>query len=58
MCQKVETFSEGDLVYMFVPHTSSLEIGTTLLQKDYGGPLVIDTVLDFTHYKLSYPKNR
>ena len=51
MYQKVETFS-GDLVYLLVPHTYSLQMGTTKCRQDYVDPLVIDTVLNSTHYWL------
>ena len=53
MYQKVKTFfSGGDYVYLLTSYTSSLKTDTTIFQQDYVGPLVIKTVLYFTHYIL------
>ena len=46
--QKVETFSEGDLVYLFAPHTSNHQTGTIKFYQDCEDPLVINMVLDST----------
>ena len=51
-------FTPGTLVYVFAPHASSLQSGTTKFRQDFIGPLVIDTVLDSTHYKLRDLANR
>ena len=52
MFKNIKTFSEGYLVYLLGLHASSLQRGTTEFCYNYVGPLVINTVLDFTHYKL------
>ena len=51
-------FVEGQLVYLLAPTASTLQLGTTKFRQDFIGPLVIDTPLDKTHYKLKDFANR
>ena len=56
--KKLKIFSEGNSVYLHVPHASFLQTGITKFGQDYTGLLVIDTVLDSTHYKFRDLENR
>ena len=56
--QRVETFTDGDFVYLLAPHASFPSTGTTRFSQGYVGPSVTDTVLDSTHYKLRDLENR
>ena len=47
MYQQVEIFTEGETVYLSVPHAWSLQQVTSKFHQYYVDPLVIDTVLDF-----------
>jgi hypothetical protein len=47
-----EQFFVGDLVYLLAPHASALQTGTTKFRQDFVGPLVVDSVVDSTHYIL------
>ena len=47
-----EVLLEGQLVYLLAPTASTLQSGTTKFRQDFIGPLVVDTPLDKTHYKL------
>ena len=58
MHQNVKNFSRVGLVYLLEPHTSSIKMRTTEFYQDYVGSLVIDTVLDSTHYTLEYLEKR
>ena len=40
------------MVYLLAPHTSALQTNTTKFKQDFIGPLIIDTALDKTHYRL------
>ena len=40
------------MVYLLAPHSSALQIDTTIFKQDFIGPLFIDTALDKTHYRL------
>ena len=59
MYHTVKKFFQNEIwYYLLAWHTSSLHTGTANFQEDYVGPLVIDTVLDSTQYKLTDLKNR
>ena len=58
LCQKVETSSEGNLVYLHGPHESSLLIEATNSWQDYIGPIVINTPFDSTRNKFRELENR
>ena len=40
------------MVYLLAPHASALQMNTTKLKQDFIRPLLIDTALDKTHYRL------
>ena len=40
------------MVYLLAPHASALQMNTTNFKEDFIGPLLIDTALDKTHYRL------
>ena len=40
------------MVYLLAPHSPALQTDTTKFKQDFIGPLVIDTALDKTHYRL------
>ena len=40
------------MVYLLAPHSSALQTDTTKFKQDFIGPLLIDTALDKTHYRL------
>ena len=48
-----ELFKTGQLVYLLAPSTVSLQTNTKKCYADFVGPLVINRVLDETHYILS-----
>ena len=48
-----ETFQEGQLVYFLAPSAATLRTNTKKCRADYVGPLVINKVLDSTHYILN-----
>ena len=48
-----EIFSEGQLVYLLAPSSASLQTNTKKSRADYVGPLVVNKVLDETHYILN-----
>ena len=48
-----ELFKTGQLVYLLVPSAVSLQTNTKKCHTDFVGPLVINRVLDETHYILS-----
>ena len=50
---KPEIFQKGQLVYLFAPSAVSLQTNTKKCHADFVGPLVINRVLDETHYILS-----
>ena len=58
MYQEVETVSDGDFIYLLALHVSSLQTGTAKIHQDYVVSLVIDNLLDSTHYKLRDLENR
>ena len=51
--KKPEIFQTGQLVYLFAPSTVSLQTNTKKCHTDFVSPLVINRVLDETHYILS-----
>ena len=51
--KKPEVFKKGQLVYLFAPSAVSLQTNTKKCHADFVGPLVINRVLDETHYILS-----
>ena len=55
---KVESFAEEDLVYLLAPHASSIQTATAKFKHNYVRPLVTDTMLDSTHYKLKVLESR
>ena len=40
------------MVYLLAPHSSASQTDTTKLKQDFIGPLLIDTALDKTYYRL------
>ena len=58
MYQKVETFSDGDLLYLLASHISSLQTGMTKFRKNYVGPLVTDTMLRLHTLQIQRSRNR
>ena len=40
------------MVYLLAPHASALQMNTMKFKQDFIGPLLIDTELDKTHYRL------
>ena len=48
-----ETFQEGQLVYLLAPSAASLMTKTKKCRADFVGPLVVNKVLDQTHYILN-----
>ena len=52
--KKPEIFKKGQLVYLFTPSAVLLQTNTKKCCADFVGPLVINRVLDKTHYILSY----
>ena len=53
-----EMLQPGQIVYLLAPTASTLQSGTTKFRQDFIGPLVVDTPLDKTHYKLKDFLNR
>ena len=51
---KEEVFQDDQMVYLLAPHSSALQTDTTKFKQDFIGPLLIDTALDKTHYRLKY----
>ena len=51
--QPPEILSEGQLVYLLPPSAASLQTNTKKCRVDYVGPLIINKVLDETHYVLN-----
>ena len=51
--QPPEIFTEGQLVYLLAPSAASLQTNTKKCRADYVGPLIINKVLDETHYVLN-----
>ena len=51
--QTPEIFKTGQLVYLFAPSAVSLQTDTKKCCEDFVGPLVINKVLDETHYIIS-----
>ena len=49
---KEESFEDNKIVYFLAPHSSPLQTSTKKFRQDFIGPLVIDTALDKTHYRL------
>ena len=49
---KEEIFQDDQMVYLLAPHLSALQTNTTTFKQDFIGPLLIDTALDKTHYRL------
>ena len=47
-----EIFQDNQMVYLLAPHASALQMNTTKFKQDFIGPLLIDTALDKTHYRL------
>ena len=47
-----KNFSDGDFIYLLVPHTHSLKTGTTKFRHNFVCLLVINIVLDSTQYQL------
>ena len=56
--KKLEVFKKGQLVYLFAPSAVSLQTNTKKCHADFVGPLVINRVLDETHYILSALQGR
>ena len=48
-----ETFQEGQLVYLLAPSAATLRTKTKKCRADFVGPLVINKILDSTHYILN-----
>ena len=42
------------MVYLLAPHALVLQMNTTKFKQDFIGPLLIDTALDKTHYRLKH----
>ena len=53
-----ETLVTGQLVYLLAPSAASLQTNTKKCRADYVGPLVINRVLDETHYILNDLEDR
>ena len=51
--KKPEIFQKGQFVYLFAPSAVSLQTNTKKCHAGFVGPLVINRVLDETHYILS-----
>ena len=51
--KRPEIFQKGQLVYLFAPSAVSLQTNTKKCHADFVSPLVINRVLDETHYILS-----
>ena len=49
---KEEIFEDDQMVYLLAPLSSALQTDTTKFKQDFIGPLIIDTALDKTHYRL------
>ena len=49
---KEEIFEDDQMVYLLAPHSSALQTSTMKYRQDFIGPLLIDTALDKTHYRL------
>ena len=49
---KEEIFEDDQMVYLFAPHSSALQMSTTKFRQDFIGPLFIDTTLDKMHSRL------
>ena len=50
--QNEEIFQDNQMVYLLAPHASALQTNTTKFKQDFIGPLIVDTALDKTHYRL------
>ena len=40
------------MVYLLAPHASALQMNTMKFKQNFIGPLLLDTTLDKTHYRL------
>ena len=49
---KEEIFENDQVIYLLAPHSSALQTSTMKFRQDFIGPLLIDTTLDKTHYRL------
>ena len=47
-----ETFQEGQLVYLLAPSAATLRTKTRKCRADFVGPLIVNKILDQTHYIL------
>ena len=47
-----ETFQDNQMVCLLAQHASALQMNTMKFKQDFIGPLLIDTALDKTHYRL------
>ncbi len=50
--QQLHIYATGDLVAILVPTAAALAMNSQKFRRDYVGPLVVDTVIDPTHFKL------
>ncbi len=50
--QRLHKYARGDLVAVLAPTAAALAMNSQKCRRDYVGPLVIDTVVDTTHFKL------
>ena len=48
-----ETFRVGDLVFLFAPTASTLQVASRKLKQEWIGPLKIHAILDKTHFMVS-----
>ena len=49
---KLHTYVQGDLVAVLAPTAAALAMNSQKFRRDYVGPLVVDTIIDPTHFKL------
>ena len=49
---KLHTYAQGDLVAVLAPTAAALAMNSQKFRRDYVSPLVIDMVIDSTHFKL------
>ena len=47
-----EVFQDDQMIYLLAPHSSVLQTDTTKFKQDFIGPLLVDTAIDKTHYRL------
>ena len=47
-----EIFQDDQMVYLLALHASALQTNTTKFKHDFIGPLLLDTALNKTHYRL------